>query len=537
MTNITNLIVTNITVRSCLGNQYNNATVLIKQCTNVQLRHVVIEENHNSYGIVGINVLGDSRFSHLKSNSLKISFRELIVDEEKHNVTIDHCHISDDHMEYKIELNFLQIAYSVKVTILQSSFQWLRNSWSIIHAFFEHEATGLLMIKQCQFANNDMNLVNIKQPMVYGVLHDFIYIEDSLFVNNSFSFTGPIESQFIRISRNFNVYITNCTFHNNSNGITIHKRTHLYLGLHLKVFVISNTTFSSSSTHNDVVLIRLVSVDLHLKGPVIFNNISGFSSIILLIKSKITCSNYIEISTSNSTAIINYETDKTNFVILVMEHTTMNITHNNFKKFSDILIDALQVYKYPPCFFQYLKDPDQVGGVNYTSYSILFEDNTELSGQFAYNNLPLTHCFWLPQSAAFNTTIPLVVNRQIIKYNNTFYSLPQSVSRKRMCYCDTNTSYDCYRDTIDPVYSGQTTTLHLYMDITSFDHSDVTVTVIKDSEILQPTACSVLSNTVQTATRHTCNALNYSIYFLNTAWCELFLKVSSDGIEKMEIFI
>jgi len=60
MTNITNLIVTNITVRSCLGNEYNNATVLIKQCTNVQLRHVVIEESYNSYGIVGINILGDS---------------------------------------------------------------------------------------------------------------------------------------------------------------------------------------------------------------------------------------------------------------------------------------------------------------------------------------------------------------------------------------------------------------------------------------------------------------------------------------------
>ena len=60
MTSITNLIVTNITVRSCLGNEYNNATVLIKQCTNVQLRHVVIEESHNSYGIVGINILDDS---------------------------------------------------------------------------------------------------------------------------------------------------------------------------------------------------------------------------------------------------------------------------------------------------------------------------------------------------------------------------------------------------------------------------------------------------------------------------------------------
>ena len=54
MTNITNLIVSNITVRSCLGNEYNNVTVLIKQCTHVQLRHVVIEESHNSYGIVWV---------------------------------------------------------------------------------------------------------------------------------------------------------------------------------------------------------------------------------------------------------------------------------------------------------------------------------------------------------------------------------------------------------------------------------------------------------------------------------------------------
>jgi len=74
MTNITNLVVTNITVRSCLGNEYNNATVLIKQCTNVQLRHVVIEESHDSYGIVGINILGDSHFSYITNNAMKIIY-------------------------------------------------------------------------------------------------------------------------------------------------------------------------------------------------------------------------------------------------------------------------------------------------------------------------------------------------------------------------------------------------------------------------------------------------------------------------------
>ena len=49
------MLITNLIV-----NEYNNATVLIKQCTNVQLRHVVIEESQNLFGIVGIKILGDS---------------------------------------------------------------------------------------------------------------------------------------------------------------------------------------------------------------------------------------------------------------------------------------------------------------------------------------------------------------------------------------------------------------------------------------------------------------------------------------------
>ena len=95
MTNITNLIATNITVRSCLGNEYINATVLIKQCTNVQLRHVVIEESHNSYGMIGINVLGDSHFSYITNNAIIIIYNDTTVDKENHNLTVDHYYNSD----------------------------------------------------------------------------------------------------------------------------------------------------------------------------------------------------------------------------------------------------------------------------------------------------------------------------------------------------------------------------------------------------------------------------------------------------------
>ena len=78
MVNITNLIVTNTTVRSCLGNEYNNAALLIKQCTNVQLRHVVIKESHETdlYGINGIKILGDSVFSHISNNRMGIRYND-----------------------------------------------------------------------------------------------------------------------------------------------------------------------------------------------------------------------------------------------------------------------------------------------------------------------------------------------------------------------------------------------------------------------------------------------------------------------------
>ena len=127
MTNITNLIVTNITVRSCLGNEYNNATVLIKQCTNVQLRHVVIEESHNSYGIVGINILGDSHFSYITNNAMIVTYDDSSVNMKNHHLSIDHYHVNDVRGKYKnkIRLNLDQKYYRVKIQLLDSIFQWI----------------------------------------------------------------------------------------------------------------------------------------------------------------------------------------------------------------------------------------------------------------------------------------------------------------------------------------------------------------------------------------------------------------------------
>ena len=187
MTNTTNLIVTNITVRSCLGNEYNNATVLIKQCTNVQLRHVVIEESHNSYGIVGINILGDSHFSYVTNNVLSIIYNDTIVN---HSLSIDHYHINDVDrcFEQKVKFELKQHTYRVKIQIFYSSFQRLKNSIAI-SINFNSKSIGqnILLVTHCQFSNSNMPCINttlINMRVYKGQQDDSVWLQNCEFFNN-----------------------------------------------------------------------------------------------------------------------------------------------------------------------------------------------------------------------------------------------------------------------------------------------------------------------------------------------------------------
>ena len=60
--------------------------------------------------------------------------------------------------------------------------------------------------------------------------------------------------------------------------------------------------------------------------------------------------------------------------------------------------------------------------------------------------------------------MPLEVNKKFIKYINksgTYHLLPQKARPKTVYYCDTNNSYDCNKELLDPVYPGQTLRLSL----------------------------------------------------------------------------
>ena len=232
-----------------MGNEYNNATVLIKQCTNVQLRHVVIEESHNSYGIVGINILGDSYFSYVTNNVLHIIYNDTIVDMENHSLSIDHYHINDVDrcFEQKVKFELKQHTYRVKIQIFYSSFQRFKNSIAIsMHFNSKSIGQNILLVKHCQFSNSNMPCITstlINMQVYKGQQDDSVWLQNCEFFNNQ------IPEGIIHVIAGPAIHVSHCRFHHNDFSQVLRRIRYDY---HLMIkIIITNTTFSSSTHRID----------------------------------------------------------------------------------------------------------------------------------------------------------------------------------------------------------------------------------------------------------------------------------------------
>ena len=544
MTNITNLIVTNITVRGCLGNEYNNVTVLIKQCTNVQLRHVVIEESHNSYGIVGINILGHSFFSYISNNVLEIIYNDTTVNTENQSFSIDHYHINcvSSVFQYRVILNFCQ-QQSVKFQILNSTFQNLKHTTAI---FANTKETSNFLFKHCRFLNNSVTVVVIKATDIYanavsqtGTAHFY----NCDFENNKrecgldglvaieYALFGPV------------VLIDNCTFQHNNYPMLLQKKPSAY-GLWTRIRVnitVYNTKFSSNIGCKHQSLISLSDAMLNLKGNVAFHRINNSHSVIKLRKSILVCFSHIEFVMIKGIAILEHR--HIEHTIFVYKYATISIRQSNFTNFFLAPPEAA-MDQYPPCYFQYLSNTRLDNEYQNFHISIVFENNIYYeSYEYAFKGVPLSHCKWLQQSA-FNASMPLEVNNKFIKYINSsgVFDMPQTlVPKKKLCSCSENTTHDCYTNFLHPIFAGETMEVSIYIDaleIRGFPNFDTLITAIQNVNEALPTACVVANTTemIQIAKSKSCYKLTYTITFPKHNWCELFLKGSRDGVDNVDVY-
>ena len=158
MTNITNLTLSDITVKNCKCDRHMNATIVIKDCTNVHWTKVIVD-SISSNGIIGINVLGDSCFSYIKSHMLSISYNDTqsAQNNSNHTVLIDYYIIINQSSAQPIlKFNISQYFYKVKLVLANTKIHWLNDAEVGIHVVFTAKCLhqNEYIIRNSQFTYN-----------------------------------------------------------------------------------------------------------------------------------------------------------------------------------------------------------------------------------------------------------------------------------------------------------------------------------------------------------------------------------------------
>ena len=199
MNNITNLTLTDITIKNCKHDGYMNATVLITECTNVQWRRITVDSN-SSNGIIDINILGDSCLSYIKSHTLSINYSDTqsAQSNSNHNLLIDHyIIISQSSGQRTLNFRFFQNFYNVKFKLANTKIYGLSNTDSVIKVVFkaETQCQNNFNIENCQIThNNNKNisyLLLISASVPFTTSNNTVRIKNCLFSHNN-GFEGSV---------------------------------------------------------------------------------------------------------------------------------------------------------------------------------------------------------------------------------------------------------------------------------------------------------------------------------------------------------
>ena len=574
MVNITNLTVQNIIIKDCRSKHDSLLTaVFIKQSYFIRLHSVQIYHDGHVISLVGANILGNSYFHEVTCQEIKFYYNETTVKAKKHNILIDSfTAINHFASEYGIYLYMSQYSYEITLHVVNTTIQQLRRSAFLCAISNSSVNQNTIFITKCQFHNNN-----------YKTVRYLFYLENINvnFNNSQFHHNKNFKCRALVIIMNSN-YATFFNFdlkHNRLNMLNsdaglvqiknvsnvtfeycyFYKNNMKVLDALDTVITIKHTTFSVTTTISMYVCtLCLRNTDLLLIGPVVFHkNNNNFASVIVLSNSIITVHGYIEFSQNYAQTIIMFPCNSTSYcsMIRVLDNTTVAIINNTiFAYFINPLLSDEGTYIYPQCLFQYVSTRNLKldNCLDAGNFSIVIKYNTfeNLSSseiilhifesyfpvvdmfqkakqfilQYFISVTTITHCFWLPQSA-FNTTIPLNVNRQYITYTNNSKLLHLS-REKTLCYCSDERHYNCFKDELDSVYPGQTLTVSLYANV-NFTFNTEIITELHMRQTVNG-ACTVLNakQNIQFLGKN-CTTLKYTIAFPDhdSSWCELFLKI------------
>ena len=304
----------------------------------------------------------------------------------------------------------------------------------------------------------------------------------------------------------------------------------------LSTVTIQNATILANTLkgqHTASCILTVSYTRLLLTGTVIFYNNTVLNGIIVLKdKSDLIIDGELQFTNNTALSIIDFQHNSHEY-IMIDESSVVGINHN--------YLCTLFTYNsfnkanfYPYCFFQYISYTNLDGNIELGNFSIQFHCNyynNSMCMLRRLRNIPTTNCQWLPHSA-FNTTLPLDVNKEYIR--NTDSRLPHVNEPNTLCVCTNMSHYDCSITDLGFIYPGQTLALPIHYYTTEYINSNAIVTLISDLTI---PFCRVLhGDQYQQNLFLQCTIVNYTIAFPTSGWCKLLFKTVLPVSDNVNMF-
>ena len=544
MTNITQLTMKDMVITGCGENNimlshvyamryhYGLHTIQLYQCSDVTMQNITILPRTIYGSLISINTMGHLMLYDITSAGVTLVYNDYAIKKKLFDST---SVALIDNFQYICPLT---CPPSRKITIM------LNQSWFNVHVnvmntklCFPYYITSIYIF----MTPYSHSVIKINQCTCTEVATKF-YATMTLF---------EIQDSTDRIGKgNSMVQIKNCHFTdiNSNKRMFILKTTSSFAAIHIidssfmdinnvtildsgdmykkEAILIRNTSFTSISSPHP--LVHLTNQLFLLEGPVLFKGVklTGNYPLFDIFRVGIHIYNYVEISNCSSVTLT--PNNSIYVYIGLIQPATVNFTRNNIRVFTNPFFDDEQL----PCIFQFFSDRNLNLVLNENvrlNFSIIFNANQWVI-PLSNDNLVINHCIWLPGSA-FNTTLPVDVNRHIITFvNESFIDV-----NKSLCYCSDKDQIDCLVDELGPIYPGQTLNIMLAYPNGYDDQLTALFVDVYDSVMLA-TACKVSS--LQDANQYvgqTCTQLDFTIMQINDyyKWCELSFKLlpfdSRDG--------
>ena len=234
MTNITNLTMSNIVIKGCNKstprvygvNQQVYIAVTIKNSFDVILSwvHIYMENKDilHTYSLLGINVLGKSKFSNFSCNKIILHYHDIQTRNINNTISIDHFRqVEHINTFLTIELKIYQHdSYQLMIHLAHMYMTLQHQPKEFLHG---RVINSILQVMNCQFTNHvRFPLFSIKVAINNNEYSSIKFIDCKFLSSSSYSSHALINIL------DLNITVVNCTFNGSSSSIMSRLHMHEY---------------------------------------------------------------------------------------------------------------------------------------------------------------------------------------------------------------------------------------------------------------------------------------------------------------------